>query len=68
MANKDNSKNAQRAIRVKFFKLNYPHSEYDRSGEPAEIIVNTESVDDAFRAAVNQGGDPNRKMLYTFIG
>jgi hypothetical protein len=53
-------------ITVKFFKLNYPHSQYDRSGIPAEISVPTDSIDEAFVAACNAGGDPERKMLYKF--
>lgn len=51
-------------ITVKFFKLNYPQSKYDRSGQPAEITVDTNDYDKAFLAAVEDGGDPYRKMLF----
>lgn len=34
-------------ITVKFFKLNYPQSRYDRSGHPAEITVDTNDYDKA---------------------
>ena len=53
-------------MKVKFFKLNYPQSRYDRSGVPAEIEVDTDSIDVAYEAAVKAGGDPFRKMLYKF--
>lgn len=52
-------------ITVKFFKLNYPKSQYDRSGNPATITVDTDDYDKAFLAAVEAGGDPYRKMLFT---
>lgn len=51
-------------MRVKFFKLNYPQSLYDRSGEPFEIEVDTDSIEVAYEAAVDAGGDPFRKMMY----
>lgn len=53
-------------IRVKFFRLDL-WQQPGGEGEPAEITVDTDNVQDAFQAAVDDRGDWTRKMLYKFV-
>jgi len=53
-------------IRVKFFRLDFCE-EPGGKGEPAEILVDTDDVQDAFQAAVDDRGDWTRKMRYSFV-
>lgn len=53
-------------ILVKFFRLDHFQAP-GGSGEPAEITVDTDNVQDAFQAAVDVGGDWTRKMRYKFV-
>ena len=52
-------------IRVKFFRLDLCEGPGGK-GEPAEIVVDTDIVQDAFQAAVDDRGDWTRKMRYSY--
>lgn len=53
-------------IRVKYFQLDWGENPGGK-GQPKEITVDTDNVDEAFQAAVDDRGDWSRKMLYRFI-
>lgn len=53
-------------IQVKFYRLD-PCQGPGGTGEPAVITVDTDNVQDAFQAAVDDRGDWSRKMLYKFV-
>lgn len=53
-------------IRVKFYRLDL-YQGPGGTGKPAEITVDTDNVQDAFQAAVDDRGDWTRKMLYKFV-
>ena len=53
-------------ILVKFFRLDHFQAP-GGTGEPAVIKVDTDNVQEAFQAAVDDRGDWSRKMLYKFI-
>lgn len=53
-------------IHVKFFKLD-KENDWGGPGEPEEIDVDTNALDEAFSAACKKGADPFRKMFYRVI-